>query len=139
MLSFNEMVDEAYMMLDKKDRNITKLVLPNITTDITRTRIQWINIEDIMTLINRSSDHFVHWLEKEIPDKKINWFSNNKKDGIIIHGKYKNNNELTALVLKYINYYVVCGCKSHNTLMNKMETGELKFICNDCGMTRYVE
>jgi translation initiation factor 2 beta subunit (eIF-2beta)/eIF-5 len=139
MLSFNDMVNEAYMMLDKKERSSMKLVLPNIKTEVSRTRLIWINIEEIMCTINRMSDHFIHWLQNEIPDKKINWFSGDKMDGIIIHGKYKNNNMLTALVLKYINNYVVCSCKSPNTIINKMESGELKFICNDCGMSRYVE
>jgi translation initiation factor 2 beta subunit (eIF-2beta)/eIF-5 len=138
MLKFEEMVDEAYTILSNIQRPQKKLVLPNMKTELTRTRLLWINIEEIMQTINRTSDHFVPWLENEIPDKKINWFSGDKSEGIIIHGKYKNDKILVELLLKYITNYVVCTCKSHNTIINKTETGQNKFQCNDCMMTRYV-
>ena len=132
-LNFEEMVDEAYKLLSYNTKTKTTLILPNLKTTIETTRLLWTNADEIIKVICRSHEHFTSWLEDELPDKKINWVSADKNDGLIIHGKYKNDKELGVLVLKYINTFVVCSCKSTDTNMTKN-----KFICNDCGMTKYI-
>ena len=130
-MTFEEMVDEAYKNLQLNDK--PKLILPDISTTIETTRLIWTNVKELLDIIDRSPDHFLSWLESEIPDKKINWVSNDKSEGLIIHAKYRNNTEISKLFIKYVNTHVICICKSSNTTMTKE-----KFICNDCGATRYI-
>ena len=132
--SFEQMADEAYSILNNK--NISKtLVIPNIVTEISTTRLHWVNACETILTINRSHDHFMSWLKKEIPGKDINWFSGDYKDGLIIHGKYQKNKELSTLLLKYINTFVICSsCKSSDSELDKTN----RFLCNDCGMSKYM-
>ena len=132
-MNFEEMVDEAYKILNVNTKTKTTLILPNLKTLIETTRLIWNNADEIINVIHRPHEHFTSWLSDELPDKKVNWVSSDKKDGLIIHGKYKNDKELGILVLKYINMFVVCNCKSTDTEMKKNQ-----FICNDCGMTKYI-
>ncbi len=130
---FNMMANEAYNMLSMLAKPKTTLILPNLKTDIGTTRLHWQNADEILGTIRRSHEHFISWLMSEIPDKKVNWYSSSYSDGLIIHGKYKNEKELTTLIMKYINMFVICMCKSANTDMTKDQ-----FICNDCGMTKFI-
>lgn len=132
--TFNQMVEEAYMILSENSKQKQKLIIPDIKTNIETTRLHFINPNDILKIIRRTPEHFSSWLSDEIPDKSINWFSSDKDDGLIIHGKFKKDTEISKLVLKYINIFVVCNsCKSTNTDMTKTQ-----FICNDCMMTKYI-
>lgn len=131
--TFEQMVDEAYQNLASYNKTKSVLILPNIKTDIGTTRLHWLNVNEILVIIKRPSDHFKLWLENEIPNKSVNWFSSDKNDGLIVHGKFKKDKEISDLLLKYINIYVVCSsCKSSNTTMTKEQ-----FICDDCGMKKY--
>ena len=131
--TFEEMVDMAYQELTVKSKPKSTLIIPNLKTDIGTTRLHWKNVDEILHIICRSHDHFIAWLKDELPDKQINWYSASYEDGLIIHGKYRNDKELGALLMKYINNFVVCMCKSANTTMTKD-----MFICNDCGVTKFI-
>lgn len=131
--NFETMANEAYDLLSMKSKPKSMLILPDIVSEIGTTRLHWKNPDEILTVICRSHEHFIDWLISEIPDKKVNWMSSIYSDGLIIHGKYRDTKELALLIKKYINMYVVCMCKSTNTIMTKD-----KFICNDCGMSKFI-
>jgi translation initiation factor 2 beta subunit (eIF-2beta)/eIF-5 len=132
--TFDQMVEEAYIYLSENNKQRHKLIIPDIKTNIETTRLHFININDILTIIRRSPEHFSSWLSDEIPDKSINWISSDKSEGLIIHGKFRKDTEISKLVLKYINIFVVCiSCKSTNTDMTKTQ-----FICNDCGTNKFI-
>ena len=45
--------------------------------------------------------------------------SNNINNGLIIHRKNIKKEFLSELILKYINFCIICsGCKSYNTIIN---------------------
>lgn len=132
--TFDQMVEEAYIVLSENNKQRHKLIIPDIKTNIETTRLHFININDILTIIRRTPEHFSSWLSEEIPDKTINWLSSDKNEGLIIHGKFRKDAEISKLVLKYINIFVVCiSCKSTNTDMTKTQ-----FICNDCGTNKFI-
>jgi translation initiation factor 2 beta subunit (eIF-2beta)/eIF-5 len=135
---FNAMVDEAYELLENND-TIQNLVLPKIDTEISITRMYWKNIMDYLNIINRSPDHFIIFLKNELCNKEINWYSGNKEDGIIIHGKRQKNSDILELIKKYINIYVICSsCKKLNSELNKITNKKYEFKCLDCEMTKTV-
>jgi len=133
---FDTMVESAYLKLLKKNKN-NNIILPDIITEKTPTRIIWKNIENYMNAINRDSNHFYEFIKSQYNNKEINWLSNNKHDGLIIHGKYLKNNDITHILTKYINNYVICNsCKKNDTCMNKINGKKYYFICNNCGMNK---
>ena len=134
--NFNFMVDEAYDMLEN---NIVEhnLILPKIQTEISVTRLYWKNIMDYLNIINRCPDHFMIFLKNELCNKEINWYSGNKNDGIIIHGKCQKNSVILELIKKYINIFVICqSCKKINTELIKLTFKKYEFKCLTCGMTK---
>jgi translation initiation factor 2 subunit 2 len=130
---FMTLVDEAYSKLEKESK-LTNIILPNFNIEISTTRIHWKNVVEILNTINRSEDHFMSFIKCEFVNKEIAWYSANKSDGLIIHGKYKKKNEITNIVNKYINNYVICSsCKSYNTLLHKHSNKQYEFECVHCG------
>ena len=138
--TFEMMVDSAYDELSKLSKPKIKLILPNIEATIETTRLHWHNICDIMTIIRRDPEHFIIWFQNELTAKKpVNWYSGNKDDGLIVHGRFRKNDEIKSLLLKYVNAFVVCvACNSSDSDINRIASGELQFKCNDCGTTRYI-
>ena len=135
--NFNNMLDEAYKILDNKDSMIYNLNLPQINIEITTSRVYWKNLNEYLTILNRSFDHFMIFIKNELCDRNINWYSNNKEDGIIIHGKYLKLNNITELIKKYINLYVICqSCNSPNTELTKIISKKYNFNCINCNMTK---
>ena len=138
MLSFEEMVDTAYMQLEQNNEN-KMLILPNIVTIITPLRMWWKNPKEFLITVKRRPEHFMHYLVVELPNIKINWASDSKSDGIVFHGKRLKQNIISDMVLKYVKSYVLCsGCKSDNTIMNR-ESGckKYEFNCYNCGYKYY--
>lgn len=134
---FNVMVDKAYEQLDKENTNITNnIILPKIESEISTTRLYWKNIMKYLEIINRSSDHFMIFLKNELCNKEINWYSGNKNDGLIIHGKRQKNSDILELIKKYINMYVICtDCNKIKTELIKITSKRYEFKCLVCGMT----
>jgi translation initiation factor 2 beta subunit (eIF-2beta)/eIF-5 len=138
---FNLMIDEAYFKLNELiDISITineKLILPKIETEICSTKLYWKNIIEYLDILNRSPEHFMLFLKNELCDKEINWYSGNKLDGIIIHGKYQKNSNIVDLIKKYINAYVICtSCKKMNTELIKITLKKHNFKCLSCEMNK---
>jgi len=132
-LDFNTMLDEAYDLIDNKDGK-GKLVFPKMDIEIETTRLHWKNIKEYLKIMNRSPDHLLKYLQNEIPDKKINWYSSKISDGLLFLGKFKKNYNITDLIYKYIETNVSCSsCKSIKTIITKDE-----FICNNCGFHKYL-
>lgn len=138
MNNFNIMVDEAYKILNN-DNFINNIILPKIECEINSTRLYWKNIIKYLDIINRSHEHFLLFLKNELYNKEINWYSANKNDGIIIHGKYIKQSQISDLIKKYINLFVICpSCKNTNTELNKMTIKKYEFKCLACKMTKIV-
>ena len=136
-LDFETMLDKTYSQLEKKKK--CKLVLPDLIKEPSSKKLYWRNITDYLDTINRYHDHFFHFIKNQYSDKEINWYSNNKDDGLIIHGKYLKNNIITNIFNKYINIYVICSsCKHFNTILKKENNKTNLFICNECGMNKYI-
>ncbi len=90
-----------------------------------------------LNILNRSSEHFMLFLKNELCDKEINWYSSNKLDGIIIHGKCQKNANIMELIKKYINIFVICSsCKKINTELTKITLKKYNFKCLYCGMNK---
>ena len=128
---FNTLMNEAYELLEKK--NDTKLVLPKVECDISITRLHWKNVIDYLKLVKRNPDHFINFLKSEYQDKEISWYSNDIKDGLIIHGKFLKQHMINDIILKYINQFVICSaCKSNDTELTKISSKLYSFKCLDC-------
>lgn len=143
--TFEEMINKAYQQLNReqldRESSSNSLILPSIETEITTTRLHWKNTGAYLQAISRDheNDHFMSFLKRELPGKEISWFSGSRSDGLIIHGKRQNNKEITALVLKYVNVYVICpSCKRANTFLTKESSKNDLFECSDCGMKKYM-
>lgn len=137
-MDFTIMVDEAYNILNN-DNFINNIILPKIDCDITPTKLYWKNLTDYLNIINRSSDHFYNFIKNELSNKEINWYSANKNDGIIIHGKYLKISLLLDLIKKYINLFVICtSCKNTNTILTRITTKKYEFKCLACEMVKVI-
>ena len=134
--NFDLMVDDAYQNLNDNDKN-DLLVLPKMDIEISMSRLHWKNVKQYLQVINRHPDHFMNYLKNELNSKDINWYSNSKSDGLIIHGKSQKKNEITSIAISYINNYVICSsCKKSNSLLTKNDK-YLEFQCLDCGMKKF--
>ena len=134
---FNNMLDEAYKILECNEPSIYNLNLPQLDIEITSNRIYWKNVNAYLQILNRDFDHFMIFIKNELCDRNINWYSNNKIDGIIIHGKYLKQNNIIDLIKKYINTTVICtSCFSPNTTVNKSTGKNYIFNCIQCNMTK---
>ena len=137
MNNFELMVNEAYDLLDTYSED--KLVLPKIESEINVNRLYWKNIIEYLNIMNRHPDHFIIFLKNELSNKEIHWYSGNKADGIIIHGKHLKNTKIIDIIKKYINMYIVClCCKKLNTELNKITSKIYEFKCLCCGMTKCI-
>ena len=134
---FNNMLNEAYKILEYNEPIIYNLNLPQLDIEITSNRIYWKNLDTYLKILNRDFDHFMIFIKNEFCDRSINWYSNNKIDGIIIHGKYLKQNNIIDLVKKYINTTVICSsCFSPNTTVNRSIAKKYIFNCIQCNMTK---
>ena len=138
--NFEQMVDEAYEKLNNDiDNYINNLKLPTIDYESTATRLHWKNIMMYIQMINRTPEHFLSFMKNELCNKEINWYSANKEDGLIIHGKYLKSSIVHNLIIKYINIYVICSsCKNINTVLNKITTKKYEFKCLSCEMIKII-
>jgi translation initiation factor 2 beta subunit (eIF-2beta)/eIF-5 len=98
------------------------------------------NANEYLLLLNRSNEHFLIFLNNEFPTRKINWYSENINDGIIIHGKYLKKKDICDLILKYINTYVICAsCNSPYTNLTKNNKKNYIFFCNTCNTSKITQ
>ena len=138
MISFEEMLDEAYNKLNLEKG--AKLVIPKIDITVqTNNKTVWNNAKDIIKTLKRDgvSEHLISFFRKEI-NKPINWKTNNKDDGIMIENR-TNFKILNNLLRKYIEESVVCkSCRSIDTRLKKNSKTRLwEFTCKSCGQKEY--
>jgi translation initiation factor 2 subunit 2 len=129
--TFEEMLDVLLNKIEKKQQNVN-IVLPNPILIKSGNNMIWKNIKDYLKIVKRHPDHFINFLNYEL-SCLINWISESKSDGCIIHLKVKNNT-IVDLMKKYIREYVICkSCQSSNTKIDKDKVLRKHiFTCNDC-------
>jgi translation initiation factor 2 beta subunit (eIF-2beta)/eIF-5 len=133
MQSFEELVNEAYNKIIKVKRTV--LVLPPIESEISTTKQHWTNVIPILETIAREPNHFYSFIKSET-GKEISWFSSDKSEGLIIHGKRQTKKDISHILMKYIKKYVTCSsCKNSNSTLTKENSIE-KLECIDCGMIK---
>ena len=136
--NFEIMLENIYSQLIKKKK--TSLNLPNLIIENSPTKLYWRNITEYLNIINRDHDHFYNYIKSQYSDKDINWYSSNKSDGLIIHGKFLKNNIITNIFNKYVNTFVICNsCKHYNTILIKKNCKTFYFKCNECGTNYYIK
>lgn len=134
--NFEAMTDNIYQYLEKESKGET-LILPAIVVEISPTRLHWKNVKEFLRVIRRNPDHFMDFLKHELTNKEVTWYSGSKSDGLIIHGKYQRQSDITDISLKYVNSYVVCpSCRNVDTEMKKTTSKLYEFECLDCGMKK---
>ena len=138
--TFIEMTNEAYELLNINNTDIdNNILLPKLDVDITITKLYWKNIIEYTNIINRDPEHFLIFLKNELSSNEINWYSENKQDGIIIHGKGLRKLNLSELIKKYINNYVICAsCKKKITELHKITFKKYEFKCLICYMKKII-
>lgn len=128
MTTFEEMLDSVYEQLEEMNQPNRKLVIPAPVIEQSTTNTYWKNIKKILMVIDRSPDHFVDFLNKEL--KTGNWVSESKSDGLVLIGKFKIA-QITAVLQEYVKKYVVCNiCKSLETKLEKNK--DLRCYKVDC-------
>ena len=117
--NFISMVDEAYELLNSKTKITneqsldkhefldTNLLLPKLDIETTITKLYWKNIQAYLTIINRPDEHFIIFIKNELCNNKINWYSDNKKDVIIINGKYQ---KVKIILKSYLTVKNIISC-----------------------------
>ncbi len=136
--TFIDMVNKAYQTLEQESKGDT-LILPTIVTEIGTTRLHWKNVKDYLRVVRRHPDHFMDFLKDQLPGKDVNWYSGSKSDGLIIHGKYQKQAEVSELAIKYVKTFVVCSsCGSADTSLTKQSSKSHEFECQSCGMKKFM-
>lgn len=129
---FEDLLQNAYSKLNKT-ASVKSLNFPEIELEIIPNRVLWKNINQLLEIINRSLEHFTIHIKDVLRNNKINWYSENPNDGILIHGKFIKKALLTLLFKKYIHKYVICpSCNLLNTELNKINNKKYNFICLEC-------
>ena len=140
-MDFIELLNNAYdeLYIINGETSSHKLVIPTLITTKTQTRLHWINTMDLLNVINRTPQHLLQFLKYELSNKEINWKSSDFNDGLIIHGKNIKKDNISDLILKYVNTFVICkNCKSHNTILSKFNSQKYNFNCIKCNMTKVI-
>lgn len=140
-ITFTNMVDEAYSKLYKNQENnisTSEINLPEYDIIIEPTRLHWKNVTDFLIKINRPPQHFIHFLQYELPSVEIHWVSATVFDnGIIIHGKRQKKKNIIDIMNKYINNFVVCmSCQSIDTTLTKYILHKYTFNCLKCNYSK---
>lgn len=129
---FDKLLNSAYDNLKKLQIENKKIILPKMNLNLTPIRLHWSNMNEYVELLNTNIDLFYKFIKTELCSYNMSWYSNEKKDGIIIHGKYLKNLNLMNIVKKYINLYCTCKtCLSTNTKLEYVNKYH-KLICKSC-------
>lgn len=129
--NFTEMLNDVYTELDAINSKTTKLIIPDPSLERSTTNTYWKNVKKILQSINRPPEHFIEFLNKEL--KTGDWISSSKSDGIVMIGKFTNN-QIMHVISEYVKKYVVCNiCNSTETIMDKNKDLRSYYIlCNKC-------
>ena len=129
--NFIEMLNDVYTELDAINSKTTKLIIPDPALERSTTNTYWKNVKKILQSINRPPEHFIEFLNKEL--KTGDWISSSKSDGIVMIGKFTQN-QIMHVISEYAKKYVVCNiCNSTETIMDKnKELRSYYILCNKC-------
>ena len=135
-MDFNTLLDNIYTQINTKQTEM--LVLPNPDIEKNTVRLHWKNVKQFLNLTNTPKDHLFDYIQTQT-GKKMNWFSDSLKDGLIIHDKKISKNDIINLMKKYVETYIICNiCKKGNTKMERNNTiKKYKISCNDC-LSEYI-
>ena len=130
-MDFTTLLDNIYTQINTKE--IEMLVLPNPDIEKTTVRLHWKNVKQFLNLTHTPKDHLFDYIQTQT-GKKMDWFSDSLKDGLIIHDKKISKNDIISLMKKYVETYIICNiCKKGNTTMERNNTiKKYKITCNDC-------
>ncbi len=130
-MEFNILLDKVYKELGVNECDTVIIPVPEI--EKTTTRIIWKNIKAFLKITRTPPDHLVDFLIKET-GKRINWYSESKSDGLIIHNVKTSISDITNLMKKYVSIYVLCSiCNKSDTLLAKdPEIKKFRIKCNAC-------
>jgi len=130
-MDFTTLLDNIYTQINTKE--IEMLVLPNPDIEKTTVRLHWKNVKQFLNLTNTPKDHLFDYIQTQT-GKKMDWFSDSLKDGLIIHDKKISKNDIISLMKKYVETYIICNiCKKGNTKMERNNIiKKYKITCNDC-------
>ena len=124
-------LDSVYEQLETKITSSSKLIVPDPVLERSTTNTYWKNIKKILITINRPPDHFVDYINKQL--KTGEWISQSKSDGLVLIGKFSNN-QITHVLHQYIIKYVICNiCNSSKTILERNKDLRTFMIqCNKC-------
>jgi len=130
-MNFNTMLDDIYNQLGNTVYDT--IVLPNPIIKKDTTSITWTNVKEFLKITNTDPDHFFDFIKINI-NQPMNWKSDSKSDGIIIHNKKILALSINNIMKKYINEYIICNiCKRSTTMMIKdSEIKKWKIKCSSC-------
>ena len=122
-LSF--MMDRIYDNLQQSKK--TKNTLPKLVVHYENRKTYFANYSSICESLNRESNYFIKFLEKELNTST----SVNASDQLLINGMYKEK-QIEKIVINFIESNVRCmACRSLNTDISK-ENKNIFIICNNC-------
>jgi translation initiation factor 2 beta subunit (eIF-2beta)/eIF-5 len=130
--TFESMLDELYdKSIGIEKKKTLNIPPPELIVDTSR--IFWTNPKIYLKLINRPPEHFLNFMIVE-SSIKMNWKTESKSDGIVIHSNKMKKNTLIELIKKYIEQNVSCKyCFSFNTIITKnSDIRKYEINCNDC-------
>lgn len=130
--NFSIMLNKLYQQLDNKKKEFV-LCLPEPKISKKPTRLDWLNINMFLKKINRSPEHFIHFLKDE---RKIS--VSYQRNILIIQGKFKIE-DINKIILEYVNKYCKClECGCYDTLLIRDgSTRKDKINCHNCHSTKF--
>lgn len=130
-MDFNTLLDEVYEQLGTNKKET--IILPNIILEKDTTRVIWKNIKEFLKIRDISANHFYNFISYKIKDN-INWVSDHKSDGLIIHNKKISDEDIKDVMKKYVKEYLICKiCNKSDTTMEKDKSIRAnKIKCNNC-------
>ncbi|CAI2379517.1 unnamed protein product [Moneuplotes crassus] len=99
-------------------------------------KTMWANFNEIITSINRKSDHVKSFVEADLGVES----NLNEKKQLVIKGRFSSQ-QVKQILKNYLKEYVKCNnCKSHNTDLEK-DAAIRSYIlkCKACGATNTVQ
>ena len=140
-MDFDTLLDNIYDEMHWESEGRFELVLPQLNIKRGTTKMVWSNVKELLKLIQRSPDHFIAWLNKDL-QKSVSWNSKSLSDGLTIHSVMRVD-EIKGSIIKYINKYVICeSCKKANSQLVKDKTMKKdinRFECINCGFNKYTD
>ena len=136
-MNFEDMVEIAYNEMGQPRKQ--RIVIPELSIEITPTRGRWLNVLPFCESINHKSNIILEYLKKEMKGKNVAWFSPNEDDGILIIAKKTKKQDIITLVEKYVTNFVNCSsCNNAISTLTKTDGKYYNYECLTCGFTKCI-